>query len=642
MYIGPLIIEYVDRLKKVYKAPPPNWNPLPKCEHIKLAMIRVKGKRRGIADEIMVRRKMRGEVEAIVADKVPVELDRIFDSRLFAEERQVILVEGGPGMGKTTLAYHFGQEWAKGNLQKFEIVALISLCNIAPTSTLADLLLLACESTEEMVKEILESISKLLLVLDGWDEAPDQIRDVQFLTNIIRSLSSESKILITSRCDSSAMLHGIANRVEILGFNKEKIHEYFQKALSTELEDDQVESKCQKLREHLHNHPVILSCCSSPLNAAILAHLFLTKNSLPSTRHELFLMLVLSRINRELKLHSSQEKTEFVSSDSLSDLPCKHKFDYLCEVAFEGEQNNKVIFSQKELARLNLQPADISALGLLQIDDSFSSTGGLTNHYYFIHHSIQELLAAYHISQLKDEVQHKIFQTLLNEPRLSDVLQFYAAFTALTNKGVQKLISGSNFSSGSLLTVIRCFFEAKMDDLSLYKAIISKLSKQLNLSNVTLSPFDCMSVGYFLAIGFIASGELSVDLSLCSIDDHSLNLFLENLSKHGQPCASQGFKKLNLSGNKIGDKGIAIIVTALQKKKITIETLHCCDCGISSAGVKLLDSARAKHLLEELKIRDDGITQADTGLETSSSGFLSKAKKKLQKLNCIPDNCTII
>lgn len=177
-----------------------------------------------------------------------------------------------------------------------------------------------------------------------------------------------------------------------------------------------------------------------------------------------------------------------------------------------------------------------------------------------------------------------------------------------------------------------------MDDLSLYKAIILKLSKQLNLSNVTLSPFDCMSVGYFLAIGFIASGELSVDLSLCSIDDHSLNLLLENLSKHayGQPCASQGFKKLNLSGNKIGDKGIAIIVTALQKKKITIETLHCCDCGISSAGVKLLDSACAKHLLK------DGITQADTRLETSSSGFLSKAKKKLQMLNCIPENCTIM
>ena len=432
------------------------------CEHIKLAMIRVKGKRHGKADETMVRRKMREEVEAIVADKVPIELDKIFDSGLFAEERQVILVEGGPGMGKTTLAYHFGQEWAKGNL-KFHIVAHVSLCNIAitPASTLADLLLLACESKKETIEEILESSPKLLLVLDGWDEATNQIRQVSFLTNILQSLSPQSKILITSRSDSSVGLHGLANRVEILGFNEESIHEYFKKALSTELEDDKLEGECEKLREHFRNHPVIQSCCSSPLNAAILAHLFLTEESLPSTRHELFCMLVLSRINRELQIHSSQESTEFASlnSGSLIDLPCepREKLHYLCKLAFEGEKQNKVIFSQKELVSLNL-PAVISALGLLQIDDSYSSTGELTTYYYFIHHSIQELLAAYHISRLGEVEQVQIFRDLLNKPRFSDVLQFYAAFTALTNKGVQKLISGSTFSSGSLLTLIRCFF----------------------------------------------------------------------------------------------------------------------------------------------------------------------------------------
>ena len=68
-------------------------------------MIREKGKPCGEADETMVRRRVKGEVEAIVASKVLVEVDRIFDSGLFDEECQVILVEGGPGMGKTTLAY---------------------------------------------------------------------------------------------------------------------------------------------------------------------------------------------------------------------------------------------------------------------------------------------------------------------------------------------------------------------------------------------------------------------------------------------------------------------------------------------------------------------------------------------------------
>ena len=85
---------YVDRLKQVYRAPPPTWDPLPQCGHIKLAMIREKGKRRGGADETMVRHQVKGEIEAIVASRVPIEVDRIFDSGLFDEERQVILVEG--------------------------------------------------------------------------------------------------------------------------------------------------------------------------------------------------------------------------------------------------------------------------------------------------------------------------------------------------------------------------------------------------------------------------------------------------------------------------------------------------------------------------------------------------------------------
>ena len=408
LYVGPLSI-YVDRLKKVYRAPPPNWNPLPTCEHIKLAMIRVKGMRRGEADETMVKQQVKGEVEAIVASRVPIEVDKIFDSGLFDEERQVILVEGGPGMGKTTLAYHFGQEWAKGNLKIFGIVALVSLCDIAitPTSTLADLLLLACgrkvgNLTEEMIEQHIISGPRFLLILDGWDEAPNQIRKVSFVTNILQSLplQSTSKLLITARSDSSVVLHDLANRVEIIGFTKENIHKYFQRALSTELEDDKVEGECRKLREHFYNHPVIQSCCSSPLNAAILAQLYLTDRSLPSTRHELFLKLVLSRINRELQLRrKSQENTVFASSLGKLSLERKEKLDCLCRLAFEGEKQQKVVFSQKELVCLNLQ-RDISALGLLQIDDSYSSIGEKTTCCYFIHHSIQELLAAYHISQL--------------------------------------------------------------------------------------------------------------------------------------------------------------------------------------------------------------------------------------------------
>ena len=106
----------------------------------------------------MVRHHVKGEVEAVMASRVPIEVDRIFDSGLFDEERQVILVEGPPGGGKTTLTYYYGQEWAAGNLSMFDAVAIVHLrtLNVTQASTLPDLLLLACVSgnDEEITKDI--------------------------------------------------------------------------------------------------------------------------------------------------------------------------------------------------------------------------------------------------------------------------------------------------------------------------------------------------------------------------------------------------------------------------------------------------------------------------------------------------------
>ena len=45
------------------------------------------------------------------------------------------------------------------------------------------------------------------------------------------------------------------NRVEILGFTKESIHDYFQEALSTQLSSDEVKDEIMKLRDHFLKIP---------------------------------------------------------------------------------------------------------------------------------------------------------------------------------------------------------------------------------------------------------------------------------------------------------------------------------------------------------------------------------------------------
>ena len=615
-------------------------------------MIKEKGKRRGIADEEIVKHQVKGAVENIMANQVPIDKDMIFDSDLFDQKRQVILVEGPPGGGKTSLAYYYAQKWASGNLRMFDVVAFVRLCDLAvtPVSTLPDLLLLAChttKNTEAITKQIIHQCAdnspKFLLVLDGWDTAPNDIRKRSYITSILESITPQSKILITSRPGSSVDLHDLANRVEIVGFLKENIHEYFEKALSTELDHDEVEDGCRKLQEHFHSYPVIQSCCYIPLNAVILASLFLSKQSLPSTRHELFLKLVLSCINREQQDRHSQ--IEYVCVSSLDDLPhdLKVQLNHLCVLAFEGVKQNKVVFTEEDLVRQNL-PHDLPGLGVLQIVDRLVTIRGKTPYGYFIHLSIQELLAAYHISQLRKDEQMKVFKGLLDEPRFSAVLQFYVAFTRLTNQGVslRNIITARDFdntdsSQLNLLNIMRCLFEAQLhDDTSLFQEIIPRLNGVIYLSDVTMTPLDCMSIGYFMASLPRAGGKISVHLCRCGIDDYSLGLLVEEFSKHAEVCPAgvmqAGATELNISWNdKITEIGIAHVLRTNITNKLKAE-----HCGISNLELKSLASALAVNsTLEELDISNN--STGDSSIGHIGTALQSNTTLKILNItDCVP------
>ena len=218
--------------------------------------------------------------------------------------------------------------------------------------------------------------------------------------------------------------------------------------------------------------------------------------------------------------------------------------------------------------------------------------------YNFVHLSIQEMLAAYRISQMGSNQQVRVFQTVLCKPRFVAVLQFYAGLTKLTNRGVRNIITGSDFTNDkssqlSLLSYVRCFFEAQILDQSFYTKISQRLNGSLILSGITLSPLDCMSVGYFLAFVLRNDRELSLILVNCGINSHLIGLMMGELSKRA--CAEgalQGVTELSIDNNKIGDNGIALIATALQTNT-TMTELSISGCGISDEGAESLAKAIA-------------------------------------------------
>ena len=404
--------------------------------------------------------------------------------------------------------------------------------------------------------------------------------------------------------------------------------------MSTQLSSDEVKSELTKLSDHFQKYPAIESSCYIPLNAAILILVYLEHNrTLPTTHYELLYQLLLCCIDREMKKRQAKQILSTISS--LDDLPrdLKEQLDSICILAYKGIMQNKVVFMQEELPSILPTPAqeDLPTMGVLQRVQWFSISSK-TMSYNFVHLSIQELLAAYCISKMKQSEQVRVFQTLLGEPRFSAVLQFYAGFTKLTNQGVRNIITGTDFTNDtssqlSLLSYMRCFFEAQIIDESFYQQIVPKLDGKIDLYNTTMSPLDCMAFGYFLAFVLRNTSQLCVNLESCSIDDHSLCVLMGELSKHAE-ASREGvlhrLTELNISFNRIGDNGIVCIATALETNT-TMRTLDVWDCDISDVGVKSLAKAltvnRSLHKLNMNGnyIGDNGMIQIATALQTNNT-----------------------
>ena len=116
-----------------------HWSHLPRCEFVQLAMIGSEEQRRGDREEEMVRLAQQGRIETIMSYKEPIVLNNIFPTMQPLvvlpppPHTRVILIEGVPGGGKSTLALHICHRWAQGNcsMERFDLYFLFT-CVIKP------------------------------------------------------------------------------------------------------------------------------------------------------------------------------------------------------------------------------------------------------------------------------------------------------------------------------------------------------------------------------------------------------------------------------------------------------------------------------------------------------------------------------
>ena len=239
-----ILLKFASMLREKYSCDLPpkvlllQWPPPPTFKVFNLSMISQRRLQYG-ADKELVKFLQRGNVSRVLSDRNQVTLKQISQD-LLSNGRKIILIEGAPGAGKSTLAWHFCTKWKEGYLfEDFEIVLYIQLRDpaIQLALCLEDLLPAESSTKSEVVSAIQYCGGRhVLLVLDGWDEFPSGLKEGTIIAKLIHSPADLkmqcSSLIITSRPIATSQLQRYSSaRIGIVGFLPAEIKLYFEKAL---------------------------------------------------------------------------------------------------------------------------------------------------------------------------------------------------------------------------------------------------------------------------------------------------------------------------------------------------------------------------------------------------------------------------
>ena len=269
---------YRSHLRAVYtqsEIPDLKWPPSPGKKFINLAVIPKERTTSLEADQSTIA-TLRGDVNQILKSKPPIQLEDIFTVEA-GEQLKCALVEGAPGMGKSTLAWHVCQQWGKGELfQQFSMVQLLQLrdTRVQAATCVEDLFSHYDKKLQsEAVQEISNSHGEgTLIILDGLDELPSQLlSQASIFTGLLSGeILPRATIMITSRHSVIQKIwknwkQQISRHIEIIGFSER--NEYVNSVLPSQ--------ELSQFRNYLSINSHIERMMYVPLHCAIVTIVYL-------------------------------------------------------------------------------------------------------------------------------------------------------------------------------------------------------------------------------------------------------------------------------------------------------------------------------------------------------------------------------
>ena len=583
--------DVIEKIRQLYRTREQRLLPLPWLEDFSFHL-----------NEIFTRLKIVGKekTRGVLTDDI-TNMTAIFKAHAECQRPRTVLIEGDPGIGKTTYCQKLAYDWAtKQNewdpsFPGIEVLLLLKCHEIKSDiwEAINDQILpeeMDDQAKEYFFKFIRENQSKVLLVLDGMDEAdPSNLK--KFFNLVEGKELSGCYVVLTSRHEVGKKVRRCCDTLwEIIGFNKEDaesfIHKYF-KNINKEL---LAEKTIKMIWPPLHSaiSTDLGELAKNPLNTALLCVICEDfKGVFPTSRTQLYTEIVNCVLRRYENRHGLSS-----NNDNLLTVYKRDLFR-LGQMALQSLRKGELFFEEHEFAEKLIA---LSKFGFLSLQAAGSKRNSRVR-YAFLHKSFQEFFSGFYLACqiIEGDIDcDSVVTDQSYKAELNQVFYFMSGILASLNEKIAESlvkriavdinsISRNRYPDGPLsqrlLFALRC--------VSGYPRLVGTLGERLNFTRLNFQ-----------------------DGSIEDSDVASLSQAL---------AANSSLYKFTLCGIWIGDSGVASLSQALVKNSclIHLDLSWTCvrDSGAESLSYALLENASLRRL--ELKWNDVG----DSGAESFSEAL---------------------
>ena len=381
----------IDRIRQLYKIREGSVLPVPWCEDFNFHL-----------DEIFTRLKIikKDKTRGTLSEEI-TNMTAIFKAHEGCLKPRTVLIEGDPGMGKTTYCQKLAYDWANRqgewdeSFPEIELLLLLRCHDIESNiwEAIEEQILpedIDKESKEDFFKFIRENQSKVLLVLDGLDEV-DPSKLAMYLKLAESREFSKCRIVLTSRHEVGMRFRRLCDTLwEIVGFTRKDAESFIMKYFKNN------QALADKLLEQLSpwsESKDLSEMMSNPLNTALLCLLCEDcEGSFPTNRTQLYIEIVLCILRRY------EEKNKLSSANDDLMKVYKKELLHLGHMALKSLCAGELYIEENKFDCSSTILSLLTKFGFLSGQVSQGSRRKRCVRYGFMHKSFQEFFSGFYLA----------------------------------------------------------------------------------------------------------------------------------------------------------------------------------------------------------------------------------------------------